>query len=254
MGVVIFSDIHADSVAISALASCIRSPLFRQVFGQVDILVNLGDLIHRGDRPRETLEMIHELSHEYQLKSVLGNHDHAFLNGIQVSGSDPASMYRHEQIRNSPLLSIFDNMPMEWSDRGMLFVHGGPLDLGNQTLRLKCWQRLSHVSGDSFTGYNYTASMAFDALAVRGFKHMCCGHQHQNICCHKTPEGIVRFPIEFAPLEGTTDNGRRSIEVARTPLDVPSLLRVGGCHGDEPEFAYTDFSTFSFIRINSGDW
>ena len=196
----------------------------------------------------------HTLSHEYQLRSVLGNHDHAFLNGIQVSGSDPASMYRHEQIRNSPLLSIFDNMPMEWSDQGMLFVHGGPLDLGNQTLRLKCWQRLSHEAGDSFAGYNYTASMAFDALEARGFTNMCCGHQHQNICCHKTPDGIVRFPIEFEPLEGTTGGGKAGIEVARTPLNLPSLLRVGGCHGDEPEFAYTDFSTFSFIRISSEDW
>jgi hypothetical protein len=254
MGVVVFSDVHADSVAISAFASCIRSELFRQVFGQVDTLVNLGDLIHRGDRPRETLEMVHTLSYEYQLRSVLGNHDHAFLNGIQVSGSDPASMYRHEQIRNSPLLSIFDNMPMEWSDRGMLFVHGGPLDLGSQTLRLKCWQRLSHEAGDSFAGYNYTAPMAFDALEARGFTHMCCGHQHQNICCHKTPDGIVRFPIEFKRIEGTTGGGKAGIEVARTPLDFPSLLRVGGCHGDEPEFAYTDFSTFSFIRIGSEDW
>ena len=254
MGVVIFSDVHADSVAISAFASCIRSPLFRQAFGQIEVLVNLGDLIHRGDRPRETLEIVHTLSHEFHLKSVLGNHDHAFLNGILVSGSDPASMYRHEQIRNSPLLSIFDNMPMEWSDRGMLFVHGGPLDLGNQTLRLKCWQRLSHESGDSFAGYNYTAPMAFDALEARGFTHMCCGHQHQNICCRKTPKGIVRFPVEFVPLEGMMDSGEHRIEVARTQLDLPSLLRVGGCHGDEPEFAYTDFSTFSFIRIKSGDW
>ena len=254
MGVVIFSDVHADSVAISAFASCIRSPLFRQAFGQVEVLVNLGDLIHRGDRPRETLEIVHTLSHEFHLKSVLGNHDHAFLNGILVSGSDPASMYRHEQIRNSPLLSIFDNMPMEWSDRGMLFVHGGPLDLGNQTLRLKCWQRLSHESGDSFAGYNYTAAMAFDALEARGLTHMCCGHQHQNICCHKTPEGIVRFPVEFVPVEGMMGSGGHRIEAARTRLDLPSLLRVGGCHGDEPEFAYTDFSTFSFIRIRSGDW
>ena len=254
MGVVIFSDVHADSVAIGALSSCIRSRQFRQAFGAVDILVNLGDLIHRGDRPREALEMIHALSHEYRLVSVLGNHDHAFLNGILVSGSDPASMYRHEQIRNSPLLSIFDNMPMEWADHGMLFVHGGPLDLGNQTLRLKCWQRLSHESGDSFAGYNYTASMAFEALEARGLNHMCCGHQHQNICCRKTTGGIVRKEIEFSPLDAEMNSGEPTIEVMRIPLDLPTLLRVGGCHGDEPEFAYTDFSTFSFVRISSGDW
>ena len=195
MGVVIFSDVHADSVAIRALASCIRTPLFRQAFGKVDILVNLGDLVHRGDRPQETLEMIHSLSKEYRLVSVLGNHDHAFLNRLLVSGSDPASTYRHEQMRGSPLLSLFDTMPMELSDSGMLFVHGGPLDLGNQTLRLKCWQRLSHESGDSFAGFHYTAPMAFEALAARGLTHMCCGHQHQNICCRKTPDGIVESQI-----------------------------------------------------------
>jgi predicted phosphodiesterase len=143
MGVVIFSDVHADSVAISAFASCIRTPFFRQSFGRVDLLVNLGDLVHRGDRPQETLEIIHALSQEYRFVSVLGNHDHAFLNRLLVSGSDPASTYRHEQMRGSPLLSLFDSMPMEWSDCGMLFVHGGPLDLGDQMLRLKCWQRLS---------------------------------------------------------------------------------------------------------------
>ena len=137
MGLVVFSDVHADSVAIRRLATCIRTSLFQKTFGKVDGLVNLGDLVHRGDRPKETLEMVQALKKEYQLVSVLGNHDHAFLNGLLVSGSDPASTYRHEQIRNSPLLSIFDDMPMEWSDNGMLFVHGGPLDLGNQTLRLK---------------------------------------------------------------------------------------------------------------------
>jgi hypothetical protein len=251
MGAVIFSDVHADSAAIRALASCIQTPLFRQAFGPVDILVNLGDLVHRGDRPQETLEMIQTLSKEYRLVSVLGNHDHAFLNRLMVSGSDPASTYRHEQMRGSPLLSLFDTMPMEWLDRGMLFVHGGPLDLGNQILRLKCWQRLSHESGDSFAGFHYTAPMAFKALAARGLTHMCCGHQHQNICCRKMPDGIVENPIELEPLAVKKQDDENHIEVARIPLDVPTLLRVGGCHGDEPEFAYTDFSTFSFIRINS---
>ena len=53
MGAVIFSDVHADADAIGALASCIGSPFFRQEFGPVDILINLGDLLHRGNRPRK---------------------------------------------------------------------------------------------------------------------------------------------------------------------------------------------------------
>jgi UDP-2,3-diacylglucosamine pyrophosphatase LpxH len=253
MGAVIFSDVHADAAAIGALATCIRSPSFKENFGSVDLLVNLGDLLHRGNHPQETLEKIHTLSREFRLISVLGNHDHAFLHGILVSGSDAASTYRHEQLRDSPLLSIFDSMPMEWADKGMLFVHGGPMELGTQTLRLKCWQRLSHQSGDFFTGYHYTASMAYDTLAQRGLTHMCCGHQHQHICCRKTMDGIVEQPLDFMPLElNLSDDRVMSLEIARIPLDCPTLLRVGGCHGDVPEFAYTDFSSFTFIRILPG--
>ncbi len=249
MGAVIFSDVHADSVAIAALAACIKSPLFCETFGPVDSLINLGDLLHRGDRPQETLEKIHTLSREYRLVSVLGNHDHAYLHGLLVSGSDAASTYRHEQLRDSPLLSIFDNMPMEWVDRGMLFVHGGPLELGTQTLRLKCWQRLSHESGDFFTGYHYTAEMAFDALEKRGLTHMCCGHQHENVCCRKTADGIVQQHLEFRSLGNRDVHEGRGLEVAKVPLDVPTLLRLGGCHGSTPEFAFTDYTSFFFIRI-----
>jgi hypothetical protein len=251
MGAVIFSDVHADSDAIGALAACIKSPIFRERFGPVDVLINLGDLLHRGDRPQETLEKAHALSREYRLVSVLGNHDHAYLHGLLVSGSDAASTYRHEQLRDSPLLSIFTTMPMEWVDRGMLFVHGGPMELGTETLRLKCWQRLSHESGDFFTGYHYTAAMAFEALGKRNLTHMCCGHQHANVCCRKTPDGIVQQQLEFSPLENRTGQRGFGLEVATVPLDVPTLLRLGGCHGIMPEFAYTDYTSFVFIRITS---
>jgi hypothetical protein len=251
MGVVIFSDVHADPLALRALALCIKTPLFRQSFGNVDLMVNLGDLLHRGYFPQKTLEIIRILSQQYRLVSVLGNHDHAFLNRLPVSGSDMASTYRHEQLRGSPLFSLFDRMPMEWSDDGMLFVHGGPLEMGDQALRLKCWQRLSSTPGDSVTGYNYTAAMAFDALAERGLTHMCFGHQHQNICCQKMPEGIVRKPIDFEPVSSKRADEEYRMEAAHVLLDVPSLLRVGGCNGAIPEFAYTDFSTFSFIRIRA---
>lgn len=249
MGAVIFSDVHADAEAINAFASCIRTEAFRQAFGPVDLLINLGDLLHRGSRPQETLEKIHTLSHEYRMLSVLGNHDHAFLNGIMVSGSDAASTYRHEQLRDSPLLSIFDTMPMEVVEDHMLFVHGGPMEMGDDTLRLKCWQRLSHQAGDFFTGYHYTAKMAFDTLEQRGLSHMCCGHQHQHICCRKTGDGIREQELQFEPLTLKDASREIPLEIATIPLDVPTLFRVGGCHGSEPEFAYTDFSVFTFIRL-----
>ncbi len=249
MGAVIFSDVHADAGAIAALSACISTSSFLETFGPIDRVINLGDILHRGEHPQESLEKIQSLSGRYPLTSVMGNHDHAYLNGLLVSGSDAASMYRHEQLRDSPLLSIFEKMPMEWSDNGTLYVHGGPLDLGTQTLRLKCWQRLSHQAGDSLTGYHYTADMAFEALQARGLTHLCCGHQHTHICCRKTPHGIVQQEIEFLPLPQKKSPDNLELEVARVPLDLPTIIRVGGCHGSEPEFAYTDYSTFSFIRI-----
>jgi hypothetical protein len=249
MGTVVFSDVHADASAISSVAACIRSRFFAKSLGPVDRIVNLGDLLHRGDRPKETLEKIHSLAQEFRLVSVLGNHDHAFLHGLMVSGSDAASTYRHEQLRDSPLLSIFDRMPMEYVDDSMLFVHGGPLDLGTQTLRLKCWQRLSREAGDYFTGYHYTADMAFTELTHRRLTHMCCGHQHRHICCRMTDKGVVNYPLDFTPLDGKIKDVECRLEIAKVPLDIPTIVRVGGCHGKNPEFGYTDYSTFTFIRM-----
>jgi len=248
MGTLFFSDVHADAGAIAALASCIRRPAFCESFGPVDTIINLGDILQRGDQPEESIGIINGLARDYNLISILGNHDHAFLNGIIVSGSDDASEARHEQLRGSPLLSIFDRMPLEWVQGRMLCVHGGPLNLGDHILRLKCWQRLSHNAGDSFTGYHYTAQMAFDEIVDRGLSFMVCGHQHTHICCRKTPDGISRYPIVFTPRILKPD-ATPTLGVARVPLDVPTLFRIGGCHGDEPEFAYADDSTFSYIRL-----
>ncbi|MGA9085998.1 MAG: metallophosphoesterase family protein [Methanoregula sp.] len=248
MGTVIFSDVHADADALGLLAAYIRNPLFPTRFGPVDTLVNLGDLLHRGNCPQPTLALIHDLAKEFRLVSVVGNHDHAFLNSVPVSGSDEMSTYRHEQLRGSPLLDIFSDMPMEWVDGPVLFVHGGPLDLGTQTLRLKCWQRLSHTAGDSFTGYHYTAPMAFDALEKRGLAHMVCGHQHTHICCRKTMDGIREHALRFVREKDILFPGEE-IEVARIPLDMPTLFRLGGCHGKMPEFAYADRTTFTYLRV-----
>jgi hypothetical protein len=241
MGAVVFSDIHADSQAISAVASYIGTRLFERRFGKVDLLINLGDLLHRGNRPKETLEIIHTLSRKYPMISV--------LNRLLVSGSDAESTYAHEQLRGSPLLSIFEDMPMEYTDHGILFVHGGPLEMGDSTLRLKCWQRLSRQAGDCFSGYHYTAKQAFTALEMRGLTHMCFGHQHTRLCCVKRPIGITNEPIRFEMIPERDSPDDLFVQASRFSLEQPSLFRVGGCHGREPEFAYTDFSTFSYIRI-----
>jgi predicted phosphodiesterase len=248
MGTLFFSDVHADAGAIAALVSCIRRKAFSASFGPIDMVINLGDILHRGDQPKEAIDIINDIARQYRLISILGNHDHAFLNGIVVSGSDDMSTSRHEKLRDSPMLSIFDTMPLEWVHGRMLCVHGGPLNLGNHILRLKCWQRLSHHVGDSFTGFHYTPQMAFDELAARGLDFMVCGHQHTHVCCRKTMEGIIDQPLIFASRSLGHDT-EPALEVSQIPLDLPAIFRIGSCYGNEPEFAYADDTTFSYIRI-----
>lgn len=249
MVVVIFSDVHADAGALAAMQTCIGNPRFIERFGKIDLLVNLGDLLHRGDRPKETLDAIADLSRSHRLVSLLGNHDHAFLTGLAVSGSDATSLYRHEQLRNSPALSLFNGMPVEYVENGMLFVHGGPMELGTSTLRQKFWQRLGRQPGDTYAGYYYTPEMAFDVLKERNLRFLCCGHQHTSLCC-RNPDGVGVRPcrLDFTPVTPPVrDKG--GLYEARVLLDSPAILRVGACHGETPEFACTDFRTFSFLRI-----
>lgn len=248
MGTVIFSDVHADADAVGMFAAYLRAPAFAGRFGPVDTVVNLGDILHRGNNPERALAIIRDLGKDFSLVSVLGNHDHAFLNDIPVSGSDEESTRRHNELHGSPLLDIFSGMPMDRAENGILYVHGGPLDLGTQTLRLKCWQRLSHEPGDSFTGYHYTPQMAFDALEKRGLTHMVCGHQHTHICCQKTPSGIREHILRFVR-EDDKNSPAGWIETAEVPLDTPTLFRLGGCHGELPEFAYLSGTAFTYIRM-----
>jgi hypothetical protein len=248
MGAVVFSDVHADAGALERFISCIASSRFAEHFGPVDCLVNLGDLLHRGYQPRETLEIFRALTDRYQVISLIGNHDHAFLNRLPVSGNDARAMLAHEEIRNSPLLSVFKGMPDAWQHDGMLFVHGGPLDRDGSWLDMKFWQRLSRWPGPTISGYHYTPEMAFEYLGKRGIRHLCCGHQHQRACCRKTGEGIVEYSIDPEPLK-SWDGGMR-LAAAAIPLDHPTIIRLGACRGDRPEFGYTDFSRFSIIEMS----
>jgi hypothetical protein len=65
------------------------------------------------------------------------------------------------------------------------------------------------------------------------------------------PGGIVRKPVDFKRVTSKRSDDEYGIEATSVLLDVPSLLRVGECNGVKPEFAYTDFCTFWFIRISS---
>jgi len=239
---VIFSDVHADARALSRVVALLKDRQFLGYFGTIECIVSLGDLLGRGYAPAETLAAMERLKTEYQVISLLGNHDHACLHGIPVSGSDQASLEAHASLAGSPLLGGIADLPVEAVIDRTLFVHGGPLRLGDALTDQPFWQRLSERPGPSLSGYHYTPEMAFAELERRGLRHLCCGHQHTPICCLLEGKKVLNRRIRYEGGEGLP----ASDTVA---LDRPAILRVGACMGPHPEFAVTDFERFSFLRL-----
>ncbi|QSZ67915.1 metallophosphatase family protein [Methanofollis aquaemaris] len=242
MATLIFSDVHADAPALLSVHALLKDPAFHAYFGEIDRAVNLGDLLGRGYAPVETLAAVQQFGQEMPLLSVVGNHDHAFLHGIPVSGSDAASLAAHRALEGSLLLEVVRNLPEEAVLDATLFVHGGPLRAGDALTDRPFWQRLSARAGPSCAGYHYTPGMAFAELERRGLSHLCCGHQHTPLCCQKRGEEIVPHPLILKPIPGLPLGG------ATVALDAPSILRVGACCGAHPEFAVTDFFRFWFLQ------
>lgn len=242
MATLIFSDVHADASALLKVRALAKDPAFRSYYGEVRTAVNLGDLLGRGYAPMDTLNAMQHLRQAMPVVSILGNHDHAFLHDIPVSGSDAASLAAHRALKGSPLLEEIRDLPEEEVLDATLFVHGGPLHLGDALTDRSFWQRLSNRQGHSFAGYHYTPEMAFAELERRGLSHLCCGHQHTPLCCQKHEDGIIPRPLTFTPVPDLP------LKDARVELDAPSILRVGACRGAHPEFAVTDFVRFWFLQ------
>lgn len=243
MAVIVFSDVHADARALNRVAALLKDRQFTGYYGEVECIVSLGDLLGRGYTPVETLAAMDRLKKEYRLISLIGNHDHALAHGIEVSGSDAASACAHAPLADSPRLSEIADLPTEAVLDRMLFVHGGPLVIEGGTLTDRpFWQRLSHRSGPSLSGYHYTAEMAFAELERRGLRHLCCGHQHTPVCCIQHGKTVMHRRIRYEPAGGLPASDT-------VVLDRPAILRVGACSGPNPEFAVTDFRRFTFLRL-----
>ncbi|WP_235809620.1 metallophosphoesterase family protein [Methanofollis ethanolicus] len=243
VAVLVFSDVHADAEALSRVLALREEPAFTRLFGRVDTVVNLGDLLGRGYAPVETLRLVERLAGDVTLVSLLGNHDHACIHGISVSGSDARSEAAHRRLNGSPHLDALSRLPVEAVLDATLFVHGGPLRLGDVLTEQPFWQRLSRVPGPSYAGYHYTPQMAFAELERRGLSHLCCGHQHVPLCCQKKDGRIVSVPLKPETLSGLPVAG------ARIDLSVPTITRLGACTGENPEFAVTDFLRFWYLRL-----
>jgi len=205
----VISDIHADISGLNTIIDLVTSADFKKKYGEISRILNLGDVLERGTNPKQVLEKITELSKNYPIISVIGNHDEAFLYGRPVSRVSLESTSAHSSLTEEDLCFFKKNQDNTFGDQefldkraGLLCVHGGPLDPKKITpkdagpdawLYQKSWQRLSDENYEFFShyGYQYTASSAFKEAKTKIENPLIlCGHQHTETAIIQNKKGI----------------------------------------------------------------
>lgn len=242
----VISDIHADISGLNTIIDLTTSTDFKKKYGEISRILNLGDVLERGTNPKQVLEKIVELSKNYPVISVIGNHDEAFLYGRQISGSSLESTSAHSSLTEEDLSFFKKNQDNTFGDQefldkktGLLCVHGGPLDPKKITpkdagpeawLYQKSWQRLSEENYEFFSyyGYQYTASSAFKEAKTKVENPLIlCGHQHIEGVIQQNKKGIREIHSRVKLLTEKIDNFILEKREILIEPDSSYLVRVG---------------------------
>jgi predicted phosphodiesterase len=259
-----FSDIHADIDGLQTILDIAFSKDFETKYGKVERIINLGDLLERGTSPKEVLQKMTEISKSYQMISVMGNHDEAFLYKRPVSGSPYASLKAHELLSESDLEFFAQNKDGTYGKQfvvdkksKLLCVHGGPIDPekiiqdgDDPWLYQRTWQRLSEEDNEfySYYGYHYKPESAF----AEGKAHfdnfvILCGHQHVEAAIRQEKDQITNLWSFQYKREKI---GHRTLRMHEFPIEGGNyLIRVGlggpqGYYGEgstKPHFGIIDY-------------
>ncbi|HEY3422222.1 MAG TPA: metallophosphoesterase [Methanocellaceae archaeon] len=237
----LISDIHADAGALDQILGLAFSEGFSERYGPVGKVLNLGDVMERGHRPKETVDRLRGLKN---IRSILGNHDEAFLQQKSLSGSDVASISAHEQYRKTREYdTFFKDMGLHYVDRALKLyaVHGGPLAPGviadgvpetDAWLFSQTWQRISDMGFrylDS-SGYHYLPEDAFESMkdVFEGPGYVIvCGHEHQEAAYvrrdGRVEDALGRMGRSVVRLDG------RDVEEKRLLIEESAcyLVRLG---------------------------
>ena len=239
-------DMHADISGLKTIIDLTTSTDLKKKYGEISRILNLGDVLERGTNPKQVLEKIVELSKNYPVISVIGNHDEAFLYGRQISGSSLESTSAHNSLTEEDLSFFKKNQDNTFGDQefldkktGLLCVHGGPLDPKKITpkdagpeawLYQKSWQRLSEENYEFFSyyGYQYTASSAFKEAKTKVENPLIlCGHQHIEGVIQQNKKGIREIHSRVKLLTEKIDNFILEKREILIEPDSSYLVRVG---------------------------
>lgn len=250
---------------------------FRENFGSIERIINLGDVLGRGNHPKEVIDMLKSISKSYSLNSVIGNHDEAFLYQRKISIDTEESVKAHSSLtvedlsffkKNNDgmygLQEIFDEK------NKTIFVHGGPLDpkiiydknsQDDLWYYQKSWQRLTFKNSNFFTraGFHYTSSSAFSHVKQKTDDFVIlCGHQHTEAAVKQDKNGIKEILTGIKrDIVRNGDCVLEKIEIA-IKEDTNYLIRVGlggpqGSHihrDDIPHFAVISYNPKNIILFS----
>ena len=270
----IFSDIHADIGGLKTILNTVNDSEFTSKYGNFSRILNLGDVLERGTNPKLVLETLEELSKNYTIESVMGNHDEAVFYGRKISDNSFESIDAHNALKPDDMRFFTENKDGTYgrqqfidSKRKIVCVHGGPLDaqkiipndsIDDSWLYQKTWQRLTEEEFGYFShfGYHYTAKSAFEESSNHFDNSIIfCGHQHMEGAIEKDGKIISNlFPETKMKIEKFSEF---TLEKKEIPIEQGKsyIIRVGlggpeGYYGvgmSRPHFGLADYDAGTII-------
>jgi diadenosine tetraphosphatase ApaH/serine/threonine PP2A family protein phosphatase len=164
--VLVFSDIHANLVALDAVI---------EAAGPVDQYWNLGDVVGYGPRPRECVERVIALK---PTASLIGNHDWAAIGRLGLDEFNPVARYATYWTTahlGAEHMSYLEGLPNRVIEDNWMLVHGSP--------RHPVWE------------YVYTARVALQNFEFFDSQVCFLGHTHIQLFISEEMAGRGMPPI-----------------------------------------------------------
>jgi len=125
----VISDIHSNLEALNAVFEFLQS-------NPVDKIVSCGDLVGYGPDPKQCINKLRALNN---FSSVMGNHDAAVINKIDISNFNidaKEAITINKNMLTKDELDYLNSLKTSVSENNLLFVHGSPRDPINEYLFL----------------------------------------------------------------------------------------------------------------------
>jgi diadenosine tetraphosphatase ApaH/serine/threonine PP2A family protein phosphatase len=153
MRIGIFSDVHANIEALTAVLDAFRSE-------RIDKYVCIGDTVGYGASPNECCDIIRELA----AFTILGNHDAAVAGRMDYSYYYDAArnaLDMHARMLTPANMAWLKSLPYQVQDNEVTFCHGSPVNLEefeyifSKEQAAQCLEMWNELNTVTFIGHSH---------------------------------------------------------------------------------------------------